>query len=92
MPREQRPGHATPAEDKRGGRRRFLEAAVRWPLLGAIGLLAGRLFARCATDQTGPLDTDEQCANRGLCRGCRALAGCRSPQAHLFRRAEEERP
>jgi len=64
-------------------RRRFLDAAVRWPLLGAIGLLAGRLAADSAH---GPLHPDATCTNAGLCRGCRELPGCRSLQADLFRR------
>jgi hypothetical protein len=63
-------------------RRRLLDAAVRWPLLGAIGLLAGRLAAASAG---GPLHPDKTCTNQGLCRGCRQLAGCRSLQADLFR-------
>jgi len=64
-------------------RRRFLDAAVRWPLLGAVGLLAGRLVAR---NMDGPLHPQETCSSAGLCRGCRTLAACRSPQADLFRR------
>jgi len=64
-------------------RRRFLDAAVRWPLLGAVALLAGRLAAK---NTSGPLHPQESCTNAGLCRGCRALAGCRSLQADLFRR------
>ena len=65
-------------------RRAILEAAVRWPLAAGLALLAGRLLARNAA---GPLDPDERCINQGLCRGCRAIAGCRSPQAELFRQA-----
>jgi hypothetical protein len=68
---------------KHNDRRRFLDAAVRWPLLGAVGLLAGRLVAR---NMDGPLHPDEKCSGAGLCRGCRTLAACRSPQADLFRR------
>ena len=79
---EKRPGHATPESGGREKRRGLLEAAVRWPVLGAIGLVAGRLFARSAA---GPLDPEQQCASRGLCRGCRSLADCRSPQARMFR-------
>jgi len=82
MPREKRPGHATPEDAAKTERRRFLDAAVRWPLLGAIGLLAGRLAAASAG---GPLHPDAACTNQGLCRGCRQLAGCRSLQADLFR-------
>ena len=71
------------ADKKHNDRRRFLDAAVRWPLLGAVGLLAGRLVAR---NMDGPLHPQETCSSAGLCRGCRALAACRSPQADLFRR------
>ena len=63
-------------------RRTILAAAVRWPLAGGLALLAARLLARNAG---GPLDPDEKCINQGLCRGCRTLATCRSPQAELFR-------
>jgi hypothetical protein len=83
-PRQQRPGHATPEEATQRKRRALLAAAVRWPLAGGLALVAGRLLARNAA---GPLDPDEKCVNRGLCRGCRAIAGCRSPQAELFRQA-----
>jgi hypothetical protein len=83
MPREKRPGHATPEDAAWANRRRFLDAAVRWPLLGAVALLAGRLLAKNAS---GPLHPQETCTNAGLCRGCRQLAGCRSLQADLFRR------
>jgi len=75
-----------PRNGQRGhnARRKFLDAAVRWPLLGAVALLAGRLVAR---NVSGPLHPDETCSNAGLCRGCRALAGCKSLQADLFRQA-----
>jgi hypothetical protein len=62
-------------------RRRFLGATARYSLLGALGLVTGRLLARSAA---GPLDPDERCTNRGLCRGCRFLGDCRSPQARMF--------
>jgi hypothetical protein len=65
-------------------RRAILAAAVRWPLAGGLALLAARLLARSAG---GPLDPAEKCVNQGLCRGCRALGACRSPQAELFRQA-----
>ncbi|MBE3097738.1 MAG: hypothetical protein IMZ44_11515 [Planctomycetes bacterium] len=67
---------------KREKRRALLAAAARWPLAGGLALLAARLLARSAE---GPLDPDEKCINQGLCRGCRALGACRSPQAELFR-------
>ena len=62
-------------------RRKFLGAAARFSILGALGFVTGRLLARSAA---GPLNPDEQCSNRGLCRGCRLLGGCRSPQARMF--------
>ena len=65
-------------------RRTILAAAVRWPLAGGLALLAARLLARSAG---GPLDPDEKCISQGLCRGCRTLGACRSPQAELFRQA-----
>jgi hypothetical protein len=71
-------------DKKQNARRKFLDAAVRWPLLGAVGLLAGRLVAQ---NVSGPLHPDETCSSAGLCRGCRAFAGCRSLQADLFRQA-----
>jgi len=67
-------------------RRKFLGAAVRYSLLGALGLVAGRLIARSAA---GPLDPDEQCTNHGLCRGCRLLGACRSPQAKMFLKGQD---
>jgi len=63
-------------------RREFLRSAVRWPLVAALGLLAGRLMTR-----RGPLSAGETCTNRGACRGCSALAKCGLPQATMARRA-----
>jgi hypothetical protein len=63
-------------------RREFLRSAVRWPLVAALGLLAGRLVVH-----RGPLNPDETCTNRGVCRGCSALAKCGLPQATLARKA-----
>jgi len=68
---------------KREKRRAILAAAVRWPLAGGLALLAARLVAWATAG--GPLDPAEKCVNQGLCRGCRALGACRSPQAELFR-------
>jgi hypothetical protein len=70
------------------GRRRFFASVVRYVLLGALGLIGGRLAARAVT---GPLHPEETCVNRGVCRGCRVLPGCGSPQATLFRQVEERR-
>jgi len=77
-----------PRKSARKGKKRraILAAAVRWPLAGGLALLAARLLARSAG---GPLDPDEKCVNQGLCRGCRALGACRSPQAAMFRSAGE---
>jgi hypothetical protein len=86
MPSKQRAGHATPEETKQRKRRALLAAAVRWPLAGGLALLVARLLARSAG---GPLDPDEKCINQGLCRGCRALGACRSPQAAMFHSAGE---
>ena len=70
-------------------RRKLLGDALRYGALGLLGLVGGRLLAK-AKRGTGPLHPDEKCVSRGLCRGCRALAGCRSPQADLFRQARKE--
>jgi hypothetical protein len=67
-------------------RRKVLGAAARYSLLGALGLVTGRLIAKNAA---GPLDPDEQCTNRGRCRGCRLLGGCRSPQAKMFLQGQD---
>jgi hypothetical protein len=73
-------------EPEQAKRRKLLDAILRYSLLGAIGLVAGRLLSRPAS---GPLHPDENCTGSGLCRGCRALADCRLPQAELFRKAPE---
>ncbi|MBM4016986.1 MAG: hypothetical protein FJ288_01450 [Planctomycetes bacterium] len=56
---------------------------MRWPLVGGVALLCARLLTQRTA---GPLDPRESCTNQGLCRGCRTLPDCRSPQAELFRR------
>ena len=68
-------------------RRSLLQSLARWTLLGVLGLLAGRLIAR---RPTGPAAIENDCVNRGLCRNCRLLDGCRSPQAAMFRQAQAE--
>jgi hypothetical protein len=70
-------------------RRSLLSAAIRYPVLGAVALLAGRLAGRPG-DRGGPLHPDEKCTNESVCRGCRSLGACRSPQAAMFRDAEEK--
>jgi len=67
------------------GRRKLLGDALRYGALGLVGLVGGRLIARSERGR-GPLHPDEKCVSRGLCRGCRALADCRLPQAALFRK------
>jgi hypothetical protein len=71
------------------GRRRLLSDLLRYGALGLLGFVGGHLFARTQRGP-GPLHPDEKCVSRGLCRGCRALNGCRSPQAELFRQARKE--
>jgi hypothetical protein len=75
------------ATAKKPERRRFLGAIVRIALLGVLGLVGGHLVVHSVS---APLHPDEKCVNRGLCRGCGALAGCRSLQAELFRQVQEE--
>jgi len=64
-------------------RREFLRGALRWPLLALLGLLGGRL----AAGARGPLNPDETCTHRGLCRGCTAMPKCGLPAATLARKA-----
>jgi hypothetical protein len=68
-------------------RRRFFGTLLRGGALVALGALGAKLVAR---NLSGPLNPDEKCTNRGLCRGCRSLDGCPSLQAELFRQGEEE--
>jgi hypothetical protein len=69
-------------------RRRFFASIARWGALGAVGLVAGRLISKDVA--AGPLNPDEKCTNRGLCRGCRALESCRALPAELFRQGQED--
>ena len=77
------------SHEPRGGRRKLLGDALRYGALGLLGFVGGHLFARTQRGP-GPLHPDEKCVSRGLCRECGALAGCRSPQAELFRQARKE--
>jgi len=74
--------------DKPNGRRAFLRGLVRWPAMAGLSALGGYL----ATREGRPLQAGERCVNRGLCRGCGALATCGLPQARLARQAEQVRP
>ena len=70
----------------RGVRRReFLRSVMRVAVLGAVGLLTGRLASSATCG--GPTHPEEKCGNRGICRGCRRRADCASPQAEMFRQA-----
>jgi hypothetical protein len=75
------------SSDERGTstdeRRQFLRTAVRYPLLGAIGILGFVLLRRGGGGR--PVEEGQDCVNRGLCRGCRVLPGCSLPQATMAR-------
>jgi len=64
------------------GRRAFLRDAVRYPALGALGLMAAAMARR-----EGPLDAEEKCTIAEACRNCPAREKCRLPQAELSRQA-----
>jgi len=64
------------------GRRAFLRDAVRYPALGALGLMAASLVRR-----EGPLDAEGKCTIAEACRKCPARDRCRLPQAELSRQA-----
>jgi hypothetical protein len=51
-------------------RREFLRGSARWALLSlvAVGAVAVRKDFRSSPDQ--------ECINRGICKGCSALADC----------------
>jgi len=64
------------------GRRAFLRDAVRYPTLGALGLMAVGLAKR-----ERPLHPDQKCTIAGACRNCPARDRCRLPQAERSRQA-----
>jgi len=66
------------------GRRRFLRDMVRYPALGALGLVAVGLATR-----EEPLHPDAKCASAEACRQCPAYERCRLPQAELARQASD---
>ncbi len=69
--------------DRPERRRHFLRSLVRYPVLGALGLLGGRLLKRQAG--TGPVQAGRKCINHGICRGCLRLSTCCLPQALMAR-------
>jgi hypothetical protein len=66
------------------GRRAFLRDAVRYPVLGVLGLMAASLARR-----EGPLDAEGKCTIAEACRNCPAREKCRLPQAELARQASD---
>ena len=63
--------------DKLLNRRQFLRSCLRARALAGLAALGGALLVRRSRE---PL-ADQNCVNRGLCRGCAAFAGCGLPQA-----------
>jgi len=63
------------------GRRAFLWDAMRYSVLGALGVVAAFLVRHQET-----LDADEKCTIAQACRRCPAREKCRLPQAELARR------
>ena len=66
------------------GRRAFLRDAVRYPALGALGLMAVTMARR-----ERPLHPDEKCASAEACRQCPARDRCRLPQAEQARQTSD---
>ena len=69
-------------------RRELLRSLVRYPLVGALGLLGARLVMR--QPGQGPLQAGQECVSRGVCRGCRRLSQCGLPQG-LMARSDRDR-
>jgi len=66
------------------GRRAFLRDAVRYPALGALGLMAASLVRR-----QGPLDAEGKCTIAQACRNCPVRDRCPLPQAELSRQTSD---
>jgi hypothetical protein len=66
------------------GRRAFLRDVVRYPALGALGLMAAAMARR-----ERPLHPDEKCASAEACRQCPARDRCRLPQAEQARQTSD---
>jgi hypothetical protein len=73
----------TESQNASDGRREFLLAAVRYPVLAAVGILGLILLRRGGGGR--PVEEGQDCVNRGRCRGCRVLPGCGLPQAAMAR-------
>ena len=71
------------SRERENRRRQFLRSLVRYPILGAMGVLGGRLLTRQAT--RGPVQAGQDCVNHSVCRGCGRLAGCGLPQGLMAR-------
>ncbi|HUU91122.1 MAG TPA: hypothetical protein VM238_07915 [Phycisphaerae bacterium] len=69
-------------------RRELLRSLVRYPVLGALGLVGWQLATR-QPDQ-GPVQAGQTCINRGVCRGCAQLSTCALPQGLMARDTREQ--
>jgi len=68
-------------------RRDLLRSLVRYPVLGALGLVGWQLATRQSA--TGPVQAGQACFNRGICRGCRRLSRCTLPQGLMARNSRD---
>jgi hypothetical protein len=74
------------AHSKAQSRREFFRAIGRGAALGGLALLTA-VLARRKAEPAGR----QACVNRGICRGCGALARCGLPAALSARQALSER-
>ena len=65
-----------------GTRREFLRACVRYPVLGALGVVSGLLVVR-GLHSTGV----EPCVKSRVCRSCQLFVSCEKPQAVQTRKS-----